>query len=155
MRWLSPNRACYASQMRAPHPVTVYDGQGAPKTGVSGTQQIPTHTARVYACRLAAGNLQLQPWAQEGRHFVVHLFVHTNIAQNAGPFSVARLQNGPAFPESSRAQPRSHGEAPAPLMGATRCGVAFCRVIMLDDNPCVLNLHELLSFTPARALRLS
>ena len=133
MRWLSPNRACYASQMRAPHPVTVYDGQGAPKTGVSGTQQIPTHTARVYACRLAAGNLQLQPWAQEGRHFVVHLFVHTNIAQNAGPFSVARLQNGPAFPESSRAQPRSHGEAPALSWAPPGAGLPFVQPPSLHD----------------------
>ena len=28
---------------------------------------------------------------QEGRHFAVHLFVHTEHAQKAGPFSVARL----------------------------------------------------------------
>ena len=31
-------------------------------------------------------------WTNQGRHFAVHLFVHTKHSQKAGPFSVARLK---------------------------------------------------------------
>ena len=68
---------------------------------------------------------------QEGRHFAEHVFVHTKHSQKAGPFSVERTENGPAFPQSSRAQPCSQekchpSSTSCRLKGAHRGSFSAC-----------------------------
>ena len=55
---------------------------------------------------------------QEGRHFAVYLFVHTNHSQKAGPFSVARLKMDLPL---SRVQPRSQEKCQPSCLARQLC----------------------------------